>query len=246
VTTIGYHRLFSLLALILAASVFVGCSDDDDPCCPPLPNSGIVGTWVGYQGLMNGSPEPDGGSYGEAGSTMTLRNDYTGTMWDISTPNEIFEFTWSVDQGVVTAVSQEFGTQTASYTLNDDDLAITVVESDGTYTSLYRRHVGPSVLHASWQLISALDDYQGIDLGVDPHTLQFAANGQATMAVAGQGPEVFAYTTDGIFVDYGNGPFEPYNRFVYTVVGNVLYLVVHVPGPDVWEDVLVILKYQRM
>lgn len=233
----GLRRYITLISALALVCTLIGCSDDDNP--GPIPND-LVGSWVAYQGLTNGSPDPNGGTSGEAGACFTLNADQTATSWDITDPESELHYTWSASDGVMTAVSEEFGTQTVDYELSGDLLSFIYDDGEDTYSTLLKRHVGAAVLLATWEFVSMFDDYHSDLIDVPAHTLRFAAGSIATFTEEGESPINMSYSTDGYLASIGT-----WGDFIFTVVGTQLYLIQYVPGENEWEEQLTIMTYHR-
>ncbi len=213
--------------LILACSL-VGCSDDG-PSGPGDTDgsygTGLIGSWVEYDGLLNGSHDQYGGSFGAGGEVMVVRTDGTGEMSHVEDPAEVMAFDWTAASGVITVVSDEFGGQTANYLQSGDQLTILSVSEEGTYSFLYHRHLGSAALLGGWILQSSggkqAADKDGLLIALD-----FKTNGTVEYFESMGGEGTVPYSTDGPWMEMGSNP-EPDDLYVFAVIGNTLYLFGH-------------------
>jgi len=231
----SYAPAVCLLGILLLSLGQVGCG--------ALMNlSTLSGTWVGYEGLVDGEPEPAGDTSGVAGTILVLLRDGSGMSIDPEEPETHNWVNW-LEVGDILKLTTESGTSELRIGRDGDTLTLSHADGPHILSTKWQLHVGPDVLIGSWALVSVVDDNGG-DAPSPPAQLryEFDSAGQLAVFSGSQGLGTAEYSTDGPVLTIGPTS-SPTQVMVFTVVGSTLYLFQDVPASP--EDQLLVWKFDR-
>jgi len=224
----------SLLLVLLPWFGLAGCGDE---------SNGLAGTWVGYELLIDGEGDPDGGTNGIGGAVLVLNADGTGMSIDPELPDLPTAFTWSQNGDTFTMTA---GSAPDDMTCQrqGDTLTLSGPMGSRTMSTSWRLHRGAQVLVGTWDLTSIVDDNGGVAPVPPPGQLSyvFSSTGRVAALVDDESYGNAEYSTDGPRLTIGPTG-DPYMEAVFTVVGTTLYLFEYVP--DETEDQLLVWRFER-
>ena len=237
---ISHHDLLRILLTLMLVVGLAGCGDDDPTSPGPSYGTGLIGTWVTYNALDGGVPEPGGGTYGIGGTVVTINKDGTGASMDPEDIGTWDPFTWTQD-GTTFNVTQGGSSWTMTAEVANNTLTITDV---GDFVTIYQRYVGSGVLRGTWSIVSIVDDFAGGIQPVDPGDFSYRFNSDASVnyIVEGSVEDTTTYSTDDTVLTIGPAN-EPIEVSVFAVVGNTLYLFNFQEGSGMSEDQMFIMKF---
>jgi len=223
-----------LLIVLLPWVGLAGCGESD--------SDSLAGTWVGYQLLMDGNADPDGGTNGIGGAVLVLHADGTGESIDPESPDLPVAFTWSQSGDTFTMSTGSTPDQVTCHR-DGDLLTLTQVTGSHTIRTDWHLHRGGGVLIGTWDLTSLVDDNGGTaPEPPGPLTYVFDRTGQVTALISGEPSADAEYSTDGPVLLIGP-PADPYETAVFAVVGTTLFLFEYRPGDP--EDQLLVWRFTR-
>jgi len=223
-----------LLLVLLPWFGLAGCGDE---------SNGLAGTWVGYELLIDGDADPDGGTNGIGGAVLVLNADGTGMSIDPELADVPTVFTWSQDGDTFTMTADSVPDELTCQR-SGDTLTLVGSAMGRTMSTAWRLHRGAQVLVGTWDLTSIVDDNGGVAPAPPPGQLSyvFSSTGRVAALVDDDSYGNAEYSTDGPRLTIGPSS-DPYMEAVFTVVGTMLYLFEFVPGET--EDQLLVWRFER-
>ena len=240
---ISRHHLLHILLVLMLAVGLAGCSDDDNPVVINDDfGTGVIGTWVTYNALDSGVPEPDGGTYGVGGTVITIIAGGAGHSMDPEDIGTLEPFTWT-QEGTTFTVTQ--GGETWNMTAEVAGNTLTISDVGG-FVTIYQRYIGPGVLVGTWSILSVVDDFAGGQLEVDPgdFSYRFNSDGSINYIVDGTVVDSATYSTDGPVLSMVSG--GPVEDGIFAVVGSNLYIFLFSPDSGMVGDEMFIMKFIKI